>query len=121
MLVEYKNVYQPPGNDGYRRWFSNKDDIELIIWFSMAGEIRGFQICYEHDSRAFTWHQDYGFSHSGIHSGGGMLGTASPILSGSIPGSTDELAARFVETAEGLETGLLRHVQNKMNEFARRA
>ena len=118
-FVEYKKVYQPPAGTGRRRWFSDQKDMDFIVWYSSSGHIRGFQLCYDLGSRmrAFTWHREQGFSHSGIVSDRGLFGSASPILSGGIPGPIGNLIERFVSLAEGLEPGLTRFVRKKMNEY----
>src|SRR5262249_21208587 len=70
MLEEFKSVAQQPETPGYRRWFSDAV-MELIVWYSPGGEVRGFQLCYDRDGRerAFTWHVDAGMAHTAVDDG----------------------------------------------------
>lgn len=120
MLIEYKNVYQPPTAEGRRRWFSDRKGSQLIVWYAVTGHIRGFQFCYHvgPEERAFTWHLEHGYSHSKVVSDGGTFGAASPVLSGKIAGPITYLIEKFSLAAAGLEPGLLRFVRSKMNGFS---
>jgi hypothetical protein len=63
-LVETKNVRQRP-EEGFRRWFVN-EYFDVIIWYeSAAGELVGFQLCYDRsvNERAFTWRRGKRGSH----------------------------------------------------------
>ncbi|MFA7567003.1 MAG: hypothetical protein WCY01_08260 [Alkalispirochaeta sp.] len=63
-LVENKNVRQRP-EEGFRRWFVN-EYFDVIIWYeSAAGELVGFQLCYDRsvNERAFTWRRGKRGSH----------------------------------------------------------
>ena len=64
MLTENKAVRQRP-DEGYRRWFTNRD-YDLILWFQNDGiNLKGFQLCYDKRSseKAFTFE----FSSQGHH------------------------------------------------------
>jgi hypothetical protein len=70
VLKEYRNVKQEP--QGRRRWFED-EDLELIVWYSPAGSVTGFQICYEAEDgreRALTWRAGEGFDHARVDLGG---------------------------------------------------
>jgi len=74
-LVENKNVRQRP-EEGFRRWFLN-DYFDVIVWYeSAAGELTGFQLCYNRtvDERAFTWQRNKRSSHF-VSSGSDERGT----------------------------------------------
>jgi hypothetical protein len=81
-LIETPRCRQVP-NDPRRRWFASAT-LDLIVWFSDAGDVLGFQLCYPHGSeqRAFTWSQDEGYRHHRIDDGESRAGQAkaTPIL-----------------------------------------
>ncbi len=53
-----------------RRWFSD-DYFDLIVWFSVTGDITGFQLCYDKNGqeRTLTWTDSSGFRHDQVDSG----------------------------------------------------
>lgn len=56
MLDEVKNVRQYP-QEGFRRWFMDKD-MDLILWYESESNIMvGFQVSYDKRSvqRTITW------------------------------------------------------------------
>ena len=122
MLHELKKVSQPQKTPGYRRWFSD-DDMELVVWYSLAGVIRGFQLCYDRDGheRAFTWHVDAGMVHTAVDRGDDSpLRNDAPILvPDGIPG-TDLALAQFKERAQGLDPEIVALVTRKLEAFRRR-
>src|SRR5689334_4469777 len=69
MLHEIKNVKQEPG-PGQRRWFES-DALELVVWYDPAGQVTGFQLCYDlrHGDHALTWRAGTGFAHAVVDSG----------------------------------------------------
>lgn len=66
MLTEIRNInqYDP---DRQRRWFQNAF-FDLYIWSSHAGELLGFQLCYEKDGdqRALRYSSESGYQHEGV-------------------------------------------------------
>ncbi len=55
----------------HRRWFQD-EGMELIVWYSPAGAVEGYQICYlnaDRQERALTWRPVGGFTHAAVDSG----------------------------------------------------
>ena len=69
-MIELEGVRQERGNSGRRRWFAD-ESMELIVWYSDAGVITGFQLCYDvpGTERAFTWRAGTTLTHAAIDSG----------------------------------------------------
>ncbi len=121
MLQEFKKVSQPQETPGYRRWFSDAE-MELIVWHSPDGVVRGFQLCYDRDGRerAFTWHVDAGMAHTAVDDGEGTpLRNDSPILVPDGAPRTDRVLVQFKERAADLEPELVALVTEKLEEFRR--
>lgn len=108
MLREYKQVSRPRETPGYRRWFSD-DDMDLVVWYSPLGVVRGFQLVYDRDGRprAFTWHVDAGMVHTGVDDGEDGVPRA------------DLVRARFLERARGLDLELVALVSARLEAFRR--
>lgn len=102
MLEEFKTAARQPETPGYRRRFSDAV-MELIVWYSPAGVVRGFQLCYDRDGteRAFTWHVDAGMAHT----------DAAP--------RAKQVLAQFRERSARLEPGLAELVERKLGEYGR--
>jgi len=119
VIVEMENVRQRP-EEGTRRWFSD-DDFDLIIWYSHAGELLGFQLCYDKQGteRAFTWKTDGSFTHSRVDSGdsvlSGMKKTAVLIADGTPAPQT--VADAFRSAATGLDPEIVDLVYQKVVSF----
>jgi hypothetical protein len=121
MLQEYKNVSQPKETPGYRRWFSD-DDMDLIVWYSPRGVIRGFQLVYDRDGRerAFTWHVEAGMVHTAVDDGeDSPLRNDAPILVPDGVPRADLVLAQFLESARGLDPELVALVSSKLEAFRR--
>lgn len=115
MFREIKNVRQEPG-DGRRRWFE-AEGIELVVWFTPADEIAGFQLVYDAGGgeRALTWRPRAGFAHSVVDTGDRTpLKNETPVLlpDGEVP--WQELAQRFGRHAGSLDPALRRFVQEQI-------
>ena len=118
VLKEIRNVRQEP-TAGRRRWFD--DDViplELIVWYSDAGAVDGFQICYILGSgeHALTWRPAVGFAHNAVDSGSeGPFSNRTPILvaDGSVPWA--EVTKRFEECGASLEPPLRELVSLRLN------
>ena len=57
---------------GRRRGFESDGlDLDLIVWYDVAGAVTGFQLCYDFGKgeHALTWREGAGFSYSIIDSG----------------------------------------------------
>ena len=69
MLREIKNVRQEQ-TTARRRWFES-ESLDLVVWLDGAGQVIGFQICYDigRAEHALTWRAGLGFSHHAIDSG----------------------------------------------------
>ena len=121
MLEEFKSVSQQRETPGYRRWFFDAV-MELIVWYSPAGVVRGFQLCYDRDGRerAFTWHVDAGMSHTAVDEGDDSpLRNDAPILVPDSPARTESALAQFKERSGGLEPALATLVAEKIEEYRR--
>ncbi|HEX4048122.1 MAG TPA: hypothetical protein VH309_09830 [Elusimicrobiota bacterium] len=121
MLREFKKVSQPRETPGYRRWFSD-EDMELIVWYSPAGAIRGFQLCYDRNGRerAFTWHVDAGMVHTAVDEGeDSPLRNDAPILVPDGVPRTDRVLADFKRRSRGLEPALVSLVTDRLEAFRR--
>src|SRR5471032_289149 len=119
MLQEFKKVSQPHETPGYRRWFSDAE-MELIVWYSLEGVIRGFQLCYDRNGheRAFTWHVDAGMVHTAVDEGDDdPLRNDSPILVPDGAPRTDQVLIQFEKQAQNLEPELVALVTEKLQEF----
>lgn len=121
MLEEFKNVSQQRETPGYRRWYSDAV-MELIVWYSPEGAVRGFQLCYDRDGRerAFTWHVDAGMSHTAVDGGEDTpLRNDSPILVPDGAPRTDRVLEQFQERARSLDPALVAVVTEKLEAFRR--
>lgn len=121
MLEEFKKVSQQPETPGYRRWFSDAV-MELIVWYSPAGTVRGFQLCYDRDGRerAFTWHVDAGMAHTAVDDGeDSPLRNDTPILVPDGPARTDLVLEQFRQRCARLDPGLAELVEGKLDEYRR--
>src|SRR5438270_13619107 len=119
MLEEFKSVAQQPKTPGYRRWFSDAV-MELIVWYSPAGDIRGFQLCYDRDGRerAFTWHVDAGMAHTAVDDGeDSPLRNDTPILVPDGVPRTERVLEQFKERCARLEPALAELVTRKLEEY----
>ncbi len=109
VFKEMRQVRQEPVA-GRRRWFD--DDmlpLELIVWYDGAGEVEGFQLCYNFGGgeHALTWRLRAGFAHNAVDTGStGPFGNLTPILipDGAVPWA--ELTQRFAASAPTLEPAL---------------
>lgn len=118
MLKETPNVRQEPAG-GRRRWFD--DDVlplELIVWYGAAGDVAGWQICYDlgGGEHALTWRAAAGFAHSAVDAGsGGPFGNPTPVLepSGVVPWA--EVSRRFGECSAALEPELRQRITTQLD------
>ncbi len=118
MLKELSQVRQIP-EEPQRRWFAD-DYFDLIVWFGKAGQILGFQLCYdlEGEERALTWRQRRGYSHQAVDSGDLQRPfKASPILVAD--GAFDQAAIlqRFQERSGAMDTRIARFVADKIRDY----
>jgi multidrug transporter EmrE-like cation transporter len=91
---------QLPG-EPRRRWFTDSD-FDLIVWFTPAGTICSFQLCYDRRrrERALTWTQDGGFSHDRIDDGeASPAKNRTPILVDGGSSVPDDILRRFITEA----------------------
>lgn len=121
MLEEFKKVSQQPETPGYRRWFSDAV-LELIVWYSPAGVVRGFQLCYDRDGRerAFTWHVDAGMAHTAVDDGeDSPLRNDAPILVPDGEPAADQVLEQFRRRCARLDPPLAELVAGKLDEYRR--
>ena len=119
MLNEIKNVHQPAREQGFRRWFSD-EELELIVWYSAAGEISGFQLCYDLQGteRSFTWKKDGALKHAVIDSGeDSPLQNQSPMLFSEPAAPVEFVVAEFKTRSEMLEPGIVELVSRQISAY----
>jgi len=65
-----QNIVKQVPSEPMRRWFVN-DFFDLLVWENGAGNIVGFQLCYNkiHNQHALTWHEQKGYIHSKVDDG----------------------------------------------------
>ncbi|GBC63072.1 hypothetical protein DENIS_4061 [Desulfonema ishimotonii] len=120
MLREIANVKQIEG-EPRRRWFSN-EYFDLIIWLDEAGDISGFQLCYNKtgDQHALTWHRASGYMHSRVDDGEDRPGKykSSPILVNLCHNDgrflSEAVASHFQKTSWNLEKRIADLVYEKI-------
>ncbi|MBI5689227.1 MAG: hypothetical protein HZC55_03960 [Verrucomicrobia bacterium] len=115
MFREFKLVRQERG--GRRRWFESPD-LDLVVWFDLAGVCEGFQLLFAHahGERALTWRRGLGFRSDRVTDGDGPLGNESPTL---IPEREDrwgEFESRFLANAGSLEPEIHELVLARLRE-----
>jgi hypothetical protein len=106
VLTENRQVKQEPGLR--RRWFED-DGLELIVWYGTAGDVDGFQLCYElaDGGHALTWRRETGFARNRVDAGDATpLKNQTPVLTPEAGGSREEVAKRFRARSAGLESSL---------------
>ncbi len=119
-LVENKNVRQRP-DEGFRRWFLN-DYFDVIVWYeSAAGEMTGFQLCYNRsvDERAFTWQRNKRSSHF-VSSGADERGTpwiATAVLHGDAGPVPPDVLDRLEREQGHLDEDLLRFIMEQATSY----
>lgn len=119
-LKEISQTRQIKGEDK-RRWFVSAT-MDLIVWSSEAGEITGFQICYDkgREEKAFTWTARKGFSHMRVDDGEGKgeLGRkASPVLTVDSDCDAPAVAALFTSEAENLPDDIRQFVLSRIRGY----
>ncbi len=119
-LVEHKGVRQRP-DEGFRRWFVN-DFFDVIVWYeSAAGELVGFQLCYNRNKveRAFTWHRNKRSSHyvSSGDDGRGRPWKATAILYGDAGPVPEEVILRLQEERGELDDSLLDMITKSVRDY----
>jgi hypothetical protein len=115
VLREFKRLKQEP-TPGFRRWFES-DGFDLVVWYDAAGEVTGFQICYDfgEGEHALTWRSRGGYSHDAIDSGDtNPLRKQTPILvrDGAVPWT--RLRSTFDRRSENLDPAVRQLVRHKL-------
>ncbi len=106
MLTENRNVKQEPG--ARRRWFED-DDLELIVWYRPAGELEGFQLCYDEPdgAHALTWRQGAGFARNRVDGGDATpLKNETPVLTPDRKTPAKDVTALFRARSATIEVPL---------------
>ncbi|MBN2351156.1 MAG: hypothetical protein JXD23_01205 [Spirochaetales bacterium] len=119
MLREIKDVRQVPDDDR-RRWFAD-DYFDLIVWYDEAGEIKGFQLCYDKAEyeRALTWTAEEGFRHNRIDAGESPgRAKMTPVLTSDGLFPKDEIAERFLSEAAEIEREISAFVYNRLKSYS---
>lgn len=114
MLREITPVKQDAG-EYFRRLFSD-EFFDLFVWYD-AGQIIGFQLCYDKQQRecALTYLEDKGYSHARVDSGeDSVYDMRSPVLTkqGGFP--SDRVGQQFIARSEELEPSIRLYVTGKL-------
>lgn len=118
MLSEFPGVAQREG-EGRRRWFSD-EKMDLIVWYSPAGSVTGFQLCYDRDGdeRALTWRDGPsggGLVHARVDSGeDDPARNRSPVLADAGPAPLGAVREEFLRRAGELEPEVVALVRAKL-------
>jgi hypothetical protein len=105
-----------------RKWLFD-DSIELVVWFSDADHIFGFQIHYDIQDipKAFTFTEPSGFSHHLIDSGEDIpKANSTPILSEPIPVNISEVEQLFRTHSENLPDSIRSYILGRLLEYTKR-
>jgi hypothetical protein len=119
-LSENRSVRQRP-DEGFRRWFLN-DYFDLILWYeSRAGEMTGFQLCYDRhrDERAFTWERGKQSSHF-VSSGSDERGRpwiATAVLHGDAGPVPAEVVERLERESGELDPEILAVILDRIGTY----
>jgi hypothetical protein len=121
MLREFKPTRQVPG-EPKRRWFESSR-CDLIIWLHPDESAKGFQFCYDKDSKehALTWLEGSGFSHMAVDHGPSVTGhgKGTPLLTVSRPFDVLHIRDEFRKEAESLPAEYVELVTMKLDELGR--
>src|SRR5687768_14548996 len=106
-------------NELDRCWMSD-DYFDLIVWFTSARDIEGFQLCYDKrgNERALTWRTAVGFQHSTVDSGeSDPLANHTPILKpgGHFPAET--VRAEFQQRSKLIDRDVRALVLERVAQF----
>ena len=116
MLYEIRHVRQIPGED-MRRWFFD-NDIDLLIWEKVGGEIAGFQLCYgkPHNTHALTWFKDSGYAHNKVDEGEDKPGRqkGAPLLVADGVFDLDRVARQFKEKSDDIDKEISGFIYDKI-------
>lgn len=117
MLLEVRNVDQPPGEPRRRWFFSHEQD--LLVWFGANGELVAFQLSYGkyRNEHAIRWKAEKGFAHYGVDDGeSGALTSDAPILvaDGAFPAA--RVLRRFRELAAEMPRDIVDFVAARLRE-----
>lgn len=120
-LREISGVRQTP-EEPHRRWFTC-DDMDLMVWESVDGEVVGFQLYYDkqYRERVVLWRACGDLSHMGVDDGEARpLGhKAAPIL---VPDDTLDVSGvleRFLSRARNLPGSVVQPVRQHLREQVR--
>ncbi len=118
MLIEIPNVkqYEP---DRHRRWFQNAF-FDLYVWNSHAGELLGFQLCYEKggDQRALRYSGELGYQHEGVDQPEDKPGrSVSAIFVANGALDAGALGARFAQDAIQIPASIRDFVIEKLGKY----
>ena len=118
MLREYEGVSQHQG-EGRRRWFRD-EQFDLIVWYE-AGEVVGFQLCYDvnADERAITWYASGSYTHTKVDAGDKPMGRKeSPVLEGGGHFDKDRVIRDFDASASEIDPGIARLVHERLETYS---
>ena len=112
-LSEFKNVDQKELDKGIkRRWFQN-EKYTLIVWYNLAGEKVGFQLCYGEagSDTAISWYNNHEFSHRKIDYGKHQ--NMAPVLQTDSGRIGQELFTDFYRYTKNLDADIVEFIQSK--------
>ncbi len=119
MLRELRDVRQIPG-ESHRRCFTD-DVMDLTVWVSEKGEIRGIELCYDKGKheRAARWTLAEGFVHQKVDDGerGPYEHKATPILvpDGEFPAS--KISRLFQMKSRDIDRPIADFVLSRLSEY----
>lgn len=118
MLGELSGLAQRSGEPGKRRWFAD-EEMDLIVWYSDAGAVTGFQLCYDKSGveHALTWRDTGTLIHEAVDQGEDLpTENRTPILSSGGAAPLERVARDFAARSAGLETELRSLVLSRLGE-----
>lgn len=119
MLREVEKTRQIAGEPS-RRWFSD-EVFDLIVWYSAAVDIIGFQLCYRAwpNEKALTWLKGEGFSHNRIDQGEGRPDhhKMTPILLPDGAFDAQQVREQFRAASAEIDPGVAKLVSRAMQHY----
>lgn len=107
------------GEPNRRRWFTD-DFFDLFVWYTAAGEVLGFQLCYDklQDQHALTWRSDLGFTHKRVDDGGRTRRQATEWLLPDGSFNCDPILTRFLRESARVDPDIVSLIADRIREYA---
>jgi hypothetical protein len=110
MLFELRNTRQIAG-ELPRKWYFSQD-LDLVVWFDIAGVPCAFQLAYGEQS--ISWHFEKGYKHYVVDNSGWF---ATPLLREGGRFKKDKVIKQFIALSSELPLAVTELVANKLREF----